>query len=1117
MGERLNISLDKGVHRTPTIGEEGQLSECVNMIPKNGQLVPIRIPTERFHYSSDRYSLLYIHENAGYVHYIHAVQQSGDTIAFYWSDGEPTGVLSISDMTELTGFTVSNLDGIYHISHIGNTLIFLLDNGVKMQVFKGSGYKYLNGQIPELDISFGLKTWLESAELSETYLEPLNDGWENTSELQDINDSVVDELNELVRAKRNSMISNAHKDGYWTFPFFVRYALVMKDGTLIHCSAPVLMTPCTDNPLCTAFNKTPVGIAPNVSYLIHVVKAKLRMYLKQSQLNILKEYDEIIDSVAIYASEQFWTYDQEGKITQGRYAYSGDTSSLQPLNYKGGVSFGKFQDIQNVYAALHLGSEPSTIADLLYYRSEDGFTEDYCPLQIGTILLENPKRSAEDINKEIKECGNFYLLKSYTLEELASSEDVWKDITYTSGRISNISSFQRMEDEMEMRDNYISNSGFIYNRRLNVANLSYQVKNPLVLSTLINYINKTGRDNTFEASYSWEQGRINERYGVVTLDETTESPEAWYQKIQVKRDGNKRIARALLSINQIASSGAFYYIAVPVKGADMLWAYNIGFTRKIGLPLTQHELLNVSYYYQGLGEVATTGSHNIPEDDNDYLHSDTLRVSLPENPWVFPSYLEYTVGNGQVIGMAVAIKALSVGQYGQFPLIIFATDGIWTLQVNDDGTYKPATFLSGDVCSNPKSITQTNQAVLFVTKQGLKIVDGSNVVLLSKPIEGVDIPDSTFIPSGTGEIASRWAIVLVNDTIDRRLSLQQCKCLYDYTDELLHIFNNTTKHYCLALDNNEFASEVMEYQEANETEGSEELDVTTWTFDDIFVPITADDIEVYQEGGSAFSAGDRVSLVLKLRWHWELDDGILQTHDDEGVKQPVTQVQLAADISVVDGGDNIIKRFNENLVVSNSEGIDVAEKEFILELTDAELESSGPITIKFTDLRYGAVTLGVTADDEYLKPDMTFLWECRYGEVVQKMGLPSRVITRNPESLFQVGTRVFGYAGYDPEASGRLGYLITRPIAFGDFAKFKTILDIRIYDQIIQKGQAATGDGTWMLLYGSNDERQWFRLHSLHGNSFKFFRLALVTSLGKDDTISGISIEYEERRGTKMR
>lgn len=1126
MGERLNISLDKGVHRTPTIGEEGQLSECVNMIPRNGQLTPLRAPSEHYHYVSDRYHLIYIHENAGYKHYIHAVELTDNIFKLYWSDDDPAGEIGVGDMTELTGITVGSLDNIYHISHIGNTVIFLTDSGVKMQVFKGNAYKYLSGQIPELDISFGLNTWLDWLGEETAFLDDLDSGWSNNDELQNINNSFVDNVNEIVKAKRNSLISDANKNGYWTFPFFVRYALAMKDGSLIHCSAPVLMTPCTDNPLCTCRQTHSIGTAAVITdFFIDIVKAKLKMHITAEQLEQLMEYDDIIQGVAIYASEQIWTYNQDGKYTQGRYAYSGDKTQLQPLNYQGGVSFGEFQQVDTEHQGLNVGSEPSSVADLMYYK---GVLEDEgSAIQINDIILENPKRPAADIDKEIKECSNFYLLKSYTLDELSSMEGEWNEITFTSNRIPNISSYQRMEDEMELRDNYISKVGYTYNRRLNIANSTYKINNPLGFTTLINYIEWAGRVNTFKASNEYPNT-------TVTPGTPTESKDRWSQKIQINDNGQIRIVS---NDNKFYSgpSGAFYYIAVPMSGADKIWAYNNDRDEIIQLPLARHEFLNTSYHYQGFGEVIHKGDYDIPDDKNDNLYSNSLRVSLPENPWVFPDYLKHNVGNGQIISMAAAIKALSVGQYGQFPLVVFATDGIWTLQINDDGTYKPATFLSGDVCTNPASITQTDSAVLFVTKQGLKVVDGSDVRLLSLPIEGNNIPDGTFIP--TNSSAAAWADIVIDESVDKRLSLQNCNCLFDYTDRLLHIFNDDKKHDCMTLESGDFASEVnrvVSYSHWSDPIDFEcELDISVgeWVGENEPVEFFAPDILIDQSGEINFIKEDKITTRnISFIWSWLLNGGVLRTENETigGPTHIIKKVELFVDFSLIDNLGEEIKNFKQQFAIYNESGINVSGKvhNIIIDAGDADyyLIHSGDMRFSFNSMKFKITTDGNITEGEYFAPELSFESSFRYHKLyreqtISQLDKPSRIIARNPESLFQVGSSVFSYAGYDPDASSRLGYLITRPIAFGDFTKFKTILDMRLYDQVADRGSRAVAadNGCWVVLWASNDETHWFRINSLHGNSFKFFRIAIITRLGKDDTLSGLSIEYEERRGTKMR
>lgn len=1123
MGERLNISLDKGVHRTPTIGEEGQLSECVNMIPRNGQLTPLRAPSEHYHYTSDRYHLLYIHENAGYKHYIHAVELTNNNFKLYWSDGDPAGEIGVGDMTELTDITVGSLDNIYHISHIGNTVIFLTDSGVKMQVFKGDGYKYLSGQLPEINVSFGLKTWLANEFLFSELDSDSFDNWSRSSDLQDLKQETRDEVNQIAKSKINSMLSEIHSDGYWTFPFFVRYALVMKDGTLIHCSAPVLMTPCTDNPLCAC------NLFCSNNLHIYIAKARIEMMFDALELQTLQQYGDIIDRVAIYVSEQIWTYDQDGEYKQGRWAFSSMSSEIYT---KGGISFGKAQEITQEISGIGLDYEPSTIVDLMYYKGlldgEPGVVNPVTLINFYTVFFENPRKDINTIDEEIKYCQNFYLLKEYTLDELASLTDTNIEIAFPSGRISNISSFKRMAEEMELRDYFIAQSGYTYNRRLNISNIKYKPINPLAWSSLVNHITNTGRINHVRPTSDGKSA-------IVTTGYPTSVSRFYQQKVQVKRDGQVRIINNSETPILNLASGAFYYLAVPFVGANKIWIHSPQTTTGVELPLAQHDLLDVSYYYQGFGGVVTESEIELPDDNDDYLTKNALMQSLVENPWVFPKELEAIVGNGQIIGMAAAIKALSVGQYGQFPLIVFATDGIWTLQINDDGTYKPATFLSGDVCTNPASITQTDNAVLFVTKQGLKVVDGSDVRLLSLPIEGNNIPDGTFIP--TNSSAAAWAGIVIDESDDKRLSLQGCNCLFDYTDRLLHIFNDDKKHDCMTFESGEFASEVnrvVSYSHwSNPIDFECELDISVgeWVGENEPVEFFAPDILIDQSGEISFIKEDKITTRnISFIWSWSLNGGVLRTENETigGTTHIIKKVELFVDFSLIDYLGEEIKNFKQQFAIYNESGINVSGQVHNISIdeggADYYLNHSGDVRFSFNSMNFKITTDGNITEGEYFAPELSFESSFRYHKLyreqtISQLGKPSRIIARNPESLFQVGAGVFGYTGYNADIGSRLGYAITRPIAFGDFTKFKTILDMRLYDQIANRGARAVAadNGCWVVLWASNDEIHWFRINSLHGNSFKFFRVAIITRLGKDDTLSGISIEYEERRGTKMR
>lgn len=125
----------------------------------------------------------------------------------------------------------------------------------------------------------------------------------------------------------------------------------------------------------------------------------------------------------------------------------------------------------------------------------------------------------------------------------------------------------------------------------------------------------------------------------------------------------------------------------------------------------------------------TNTNEPLPNFDNTIIRDKNIfKVSSANNLIDFPLINTYQVGNGDIIGFASSTKALSQGQFGQFPLYVFTTEGIWVMNTNGQGTYSSAEPLSREVCCNPNGILELDGAVLFTTNKGLMLLSGSEVV-----------------------------------------------------------------------------------------------------------------------------------------------------------------------------------------------------------------------------------------------------------------------------------------------------------------------------------------------------------------------------------------------------
>ena len=128
-----------------------------------------------------------------------------------------------------------------------------------------------------------------------------------------------------------------------------------------------------------------------------------------------------------------------------------------------------------------------------------------------------------------------------------------------------------------------------------------------------------------------------------------------------------------------------------------------------------------------------------------------MKVSMVENPFVFPAACTYTPSQESIVGLSSNTVALSEGQFGQYPLYVFCSDGIWAMSVDTTGSvaYLSCNQVSRDVCVNAASICGVGVGVLFAGKQGMMLIAGNSVSRISAALDGTGtvlagVPDELF-------------------------------------------------------------------------------------------------------------------------------------------------------------------------------------------------------------------------------------------------------------------------------------------------------------------------------------------------------------------------------------
>lgn len=120
------------------------------------------------------------------------------------------------------------------------------------------------------------------------------------------------------------------------------------------------------------------------------------------------------------------------------------------------------------------------------------------------------------------------------------------------------------------------------------------------------------------------------------------------------------------------------------------------------------------------------------------IHEDSNRVQVSEvnNPLFFPAENSYQVGTGKIIGIASNTEPLSSGQFGEYPLQVFTSKGIWAMLQGTGSILFSKVVPSSTEVANEGTITPVGGGVVFATPTGLYIINGRELTELTRDVKG---------------------------------------------------------------------------------------------------------------------------------------------------------------------------------------------------------------------------------------------------------------------------------------------------------------------------------------------------------------------------------------------
>lgn len=726
----------KGVNLTPYADNspDGQLTVSDGLELYNGSLRPSILSGTRSQWDGSDGSawlLMHIHATPSYSHYIF---YNSTTSSVCWAEVQ-TG--SISG----TPISINGLGKVTSIASVGNTLTVFTDKGIEYVLYDNGTYRHIGKQPPELNISFGLSGyWLDvlSSESKEKFtIDQFSQ--DNVTDysmqltFESENDQRITIANKAYTAIAKA-IEKCHESGRFCQPFFVRAAYRRFDGTYTMLTPPVLMIPDSTGP--KAVLDVKYHYAEGESFIdyvegyIHGRALAAALVAKiMGDTSSISNWEDIIAGVDIFVTTPVDTTPKEGE-SAGLYGKSLYDDPLKEWLgwYKPPVSYGIYKKAYDVISP--------------YGRHDYDWISD--PSAERHLIL--PVATDEEILAQLVSLSQFYKIYSISLSELVLTKD-WFQIT--SPDLETLTLQESLPDraDYQSHDTLIAERGFVYNKRLHLYDIQRSLFSGFQAEAMFPYTN----DGT------------GARWHIYTYIATD--------------DGQDRCVHSVSATTELVRLGQFLYY--PNPDAYRMVIQKEGTSTQWDLTLVPHPFLNGAYAMWLNSEPATVAATTQTVANASISTPGKVYTSEVDNPYYFPLEGIYTVGVGRILGMSSVATALSQGQFGQFPLILFCTDGNYALSVDSEGYYSTVHPVQRDVCTSPQSITQTDSEIIYMSSRGVMSTNGISANCFSTALDGVPgtIPSqiNVTLPQGQPhdslensliayDYASRRVLFFVKDT-----------------------------------------------------------------------------------------------------------------------------------------------------------------------------------------------------------------------------------------------------------------------------------------------------------------------------------------------------------------
>ena len=366
-------------------------------------------------------------------------------------------------------------------------------------------------------------------------------------------------------------------------------------------------------------------------------------------------------------------------------------------------------------------SSVENMTDKHKFTAEEFFGGDYwLPL-----IEDDKKRDIENISNT----GTLYLLHSLPYKQTSNSKTVeFKD----ERGIENIQYSELLPVDTGSNHTTGAKSSYVYNSRLHLGNIKTTFYNGHSARSFC-YLGNYNGINSLARAISGTRPAYN--WGKITYDII----------VTLKIDGREEtVVRSYTQPTAIENSISAMLSYPDPRAVRMVIIANSplqGRVKMCDVPLTEHKYMNIAYHVdpelKPIGHVFDWDAPSIPGSaTRTSIEPSRLRVSAINNPFSYPNTNNYQIGNGEIITMGTQAQRISEGSFGQYPLFIFTSTGIYSLQIGQ-GEILYSNQIAPVTYETPISslIAETPYGIIFISSRGLCNISGQQVELISESID----------------------------------------------------------------------------------------------------------------------------------------------------------------------------------------------------------------------------------------------------------------------------------------------------------------------------------------------------------------------------------------------